>query len=204
MSNTLLTYENIVNRLMNILDIETKEEFVDRVNSGEYTIHLYQGLKFIGNTESQFGIGYLYATSGYGTHSKKPRYDYIMVKVRDSNKNEYDQAAQLLAIFNIKYNNVQDNQQNNKIFLMIAYLQQIISNLPDMPFPMVTWELTKINNEFLPNIDYIDTNALQGPAYIVPTYRSKNHIVSNNILDFKKDCFFYCRETFLIVMAGLK
>ena len=118
----------------------------------------------------------------------------IMVKVRDSNNNEYDQSAQLLAIFNIKYNNVQDNQQNNKIFLMIAYLQQINSNLPDMPFPMVTWELTKINNEFLPNIDNIDTNALQGPAYIVPTYRSKNHIVSNNKLDFKKDCFFFIAE----------
>ena len=102
MSHTLLTYENIVNRLMNILDIGTKEEFVNRVKiSGEYTIHLYQGLNFIGNTESQFGKGYLYATSGYGTHTKKQRYDYIMVKVRDSNNNEYDQAAQLLAIFNI-------------------------------------------------------------------------------------------------------
>ena len=38
---------------------------------------------------------------------------------------------------------------------------------------MVTWELTKINNEFVPNIDHIDTNASQEPAYIVPTYRSK-------------------------------
>ena len=43
-----------------------------------------------------------------------------MVKVRDVNNSEYDQAAQLLAIYNIKHNNVQDNQQNNKIFLMIA------------------------------------------------------------------------------------
>ena len=79
---------------------------------------------------------------------------------------------------------------------MIAYLQQINSNLPDMPFPMVSWELTKINNEFLPNIDYIDTNALQGPAYIVPTYRSKNHIVSNNLLYFKKDFFLLPRNFF--------
>ena len=101
MSHTLLTYENIVSRLMNILDINTKEEFINRINSGEYTIHLNQGLKFIGNTESQFGKGYLYATSGYGTHSMKPRYEYIMVKVKDSNNSEYDQPAHLLAIFNI-------------------------------------------------------------------------------------------------------
>ena len=134
MSHTLLTYENIVTRLMNILDINTKEEIINRINSGEYTIHLNQGLKFFGNIESQFGKGYLYATSGYGTHSKKPRYDYIMVKVRDSNNNEYDQPTQLLAIFNIKYNNVQDNQLNNQIFLMIAYLHQINSNLHDIPF----------------------------------------------------------------------
>ena len=152
---------------MNILDINTKEEFINRIDSGEYTIHLNQGLKFIGNTESQFGKGYLYATSGYGTHSKKPRYDYIIVEVGDSNNNEYDQADQLLAIFNIKYNNVQDNQLHNQIFLMIAYLQQINSNLHDMPFPMVTWELTKINNEFVPHIDHIDTHALQGPAYSI-------------------------------------
>jgi hypothetical protein len=50
---------------------------------------------------------------------------------------------------------------------MIAYLQQINSNLHDMPFPMVTWELTKINNEFVPHIDHIDTHALQGPAYSI-------------------------------------
>jgi len=60
---------------------------------------------------------------------------------------------------------------------------------------MVTWELTKINNEFVPNIDHIDTNALQEPAYIVPTYRSK--IILYLIIDW------ILRKTFFLLPINI-
>jgi hypothetical protein len=41
----------------------------------------------------------------------------------------------------------------------------------------------------LPDVCYIETSALQGPAHIVPNYRSKNHIISYYITDFINDSF---------------
>ena len=138
------------------------------------------------------GSGYLYATSSYGVYTRKPRYDYIMVKVIDEHNTEFNQPAQIIAILQIDYHNLWDIDRNkNNIYCMVAYLSpKIVRSSVTPPFPIYEWEIGNIvRNERLPNIDYIETSAIQGPAIILPNYLSKDHMMSSYKANLKDDSF---------------
>jgi hypothetical protein len=138
------------------------------------------GLHYIGNTESKMGSGYLFATSSYGVYTRKPRYDYIMVKVMDEHNTEFNQPAQIIAILQIDYHNLWeiDRNQNNIYCMVVAYLSpKIVRSTETPPFSIYEWEIGNIiRNERLPNIDYIDTSAMQGTPIILPNYLTKDHL----------------------------
>ena len=147
------------------------------------------------------GSSHLYATSGYGAYNKVPRYDYIMVRVIDEHNIEIDQPAQLLAILEITYNrSVTTDDILTKYYLMVAYLRNDNIKLPDLPFQVLKWELINTGRHQSPNVCYIETSALQGPAHIVPNYRFKNHIISYYRTSNINDSFFHFPEISLTVM----
>ena len=174
---------------------------MDRHIKRDTFYYIYPGVKYVPNDESLMEKGTFYATNSYGNSQhveKYARYDFIMVALKETITDEQGEEkeidvlcpAKLLAIFGTDKSNVK---------FYVQYMNEIVTSTEKKtyPFQEYGWHIIRYtgNRQAVFLRDFIDLEAVAGPAYIFPKYSMKHSI---NFRTFhKKDRFYLIQRAYL-------
>ena len=136
------TVTSILSVLVQIFPDNDRDEVIGALDNKSITIAIRGGVTYHANVESGMGSGHLYATSRLGNSILRPRYDYILANVKETETKSYVQPAQLLATLEVtKWHN--GIEIDTKVHYVIQYLREPPKNISQgskSPFKLYIWE----------------------------------------------------------------